>query len=51
MEFNWHVVVAIVVGVYEVIARTIPTVKTWSILGKVIELLSWASNLFDRKKK
>ena len=30
-------VTAILAGVYEVLSRVIPTSKTWSIIGKVLE--------------
>ena len=50
-SLSWKVIVAIIAGIYEVIARCIPTVKNWSILGKVIEVLLWISERFNRKKK
>lgn len=45
------VILAILAGCYEVISRLIPTSATFSIVGKVLEVLTWLSNLFDRKKK
>jgi len=47
---HWHTVAAVVVGVYETIVRIIPTVGSYSIIGKIISLLSLISNTFDRKK-
>jgi hypothetical protein len=43
-------ILAILAGCYEVISRLIPTSAGWSIIGKVLEVLTWLSNLFDRKK-
>ncbi len=48
---NWQIVLAIVLGIYEVLARVIPTVGTWSILGKIIALLKWISDNLDNRKK
>jgi len=45
------VITAILAGVYEVLSRIIPTSKTWSIIGKALEVLTFLSNVFDRKKK
>jgi hypothetical protein len=47
---NWHIIAGVVVGVYETIVRIIPTVGSYSIIGKIISLLSLISNTFDRKK-
>ena len=43
-------VTAVAVGIYEVISRVVPTSKTWSIIGKVLEALSFLSNSLDRRK-
>ena len=43
-------VTAILAGVYEVLSRVIPTSKTWSIIGKVLEGLTFLSNSLDRRK-
>ena len=45
------VILAILAGCYEVISRLVPTSSTWSIVGKILEVVTWLSNLFDRKKK
>jgi hypothetical protein len=47
---NWHIIVAIVIGVYEVLVRAIPTVGNYSILAKVIDILQWLSDHFNNKK-
>lgn len=47
---HWHTVAAAVVGVYEAVVRIIPTVGSYSIVGKIISLLSLISETFDRKK-
>jgi hypothetical protein len=51
MEITWHVIVAIIVGLYEVIVRAVPTVANYSVIGKVIEILAWVSNFLNKKKK
>lgn len=48
---NWQLIVAIIIGVYEVIARLIPTVGDWSILSKIIALLRWISDGLNNRKK
>jgi hypothetical protein len=45
------IILAILAGCYEVISRLVPTSKTWSIIGKILEVITWLSNLFDRKRK
>lgn len=49
---NWTLplILAILAGCYEVISRLIPTSATWSIIGKILEVVTWLSNLLDRKK-
>lgn len=42
--------VAIIVGVWEVVSRVIPSVSKWGVIGKVIDILAWVSNYLDRKK-
>lgn len=48
---NWHAIVAIIIGVYEVIARIIPTVGDVSVLGKIIMFLKWISDNLNNFKK
>ena len=50
-KLTWHLVVALLAGVYEVVSRIIPTVKNYSFIEKVIEILLWVSNFLNRKKK
>ena len=50
LQLSITLVLSILVAVYEAISRLIPTSKTWSIIGKILEVLTWLSNLFDRKK-
>ena len=51
LSTNWHTLVAIIIGIYEVIARIIPTVGDISILGKIIALLKWISDNLNNFKK
>lgn len=47
----WAIIVPIIAGLYEVIVRIIPTVKNYSVIGKIIEILLWLSNFLNNKKK
>jgi|WetSurMetagenome_2_1015567.scaffolds.fasta_scaffold42475_7 hypothetical protein len=47
---HWHIVTGVVIGVYETVVRIIPTVGSYSIIAKIINLLSLISSSFDRKK-
>lgn len=51
LQIGLPLILAILAGCYEVISRLIPTTATWSIIGKVLEVLTWLSKLFDRKRK
>jgi hypothetical protein len=51
VQLTLPLILAILAGCYEVISRLIPTTATWSIIGKVLEVLTWLSKLFDRKRK
>ena len=48
---NWHLVVGIILGVYEVIIRLIPTVKNYSLLGIIVNLLQWLNDNLNVTKK
>lgn len=40
-----------VVGVYEILARLIPSVKDWTILGNIINFLKLISDTLNNKRK
>jgi len=48
---NWQIVIAIIVGLYEVIVRIIPTVGNKSLLKIIIDLLKWLSDHLNISKK
>jgi hypothetical protein len=48
---NWQLLIAVVVGIYEVVVRIIPTVGDITILGKIIAFLKWISDNLNRRKK
>lgn len=48
---HWHVIVAIILGLYEVIVRIIPTVGNISLLNIVIQLLTWLNTHLNVTKK
>jgi len=43
-------IVALIAGIYEVIARVIPTVGNYSWLAKIIDILVWISDFLNRRK-
>jgi len=48
---NLGIIIALVLGIYEVIARLVPTVTNWSVLNFIIRLFSWISESLNVKKK
>jgi len=48
---HWHVIVAIILGLYEVIVRIIPTVGNISLLHLIITVLQWLSDHLNVTKK
>jgi len=50
LSITLPLILSILAACYEAISRIIPTRKGWSIIGKILEVLTWLSNLFDRKK-
>ena len=44
-------IVAIALGVYEVVARVIPSVNDWSVLGNIIKFLRVISDWLNNLKK
>ena len=48
---HWQELIAIIIGIYEVIARLIPTVGNISLIAKIIALLKWLSDNLNRTKK
>lgn len=47
---NWQNIVALILGIYEVIARTVPTVQNVSIIHKLIKVLEFISAYLNVKK-
>lgn len=45
------VVVSVIAGVYEVVVRVIPTVKNYSFIGKIINVLKVLSDYLNITKK
>lgn len=43
-------IVLAIIGIYEVIARLIPTVADWSILGNIIRFLKMISDYLNNVK-
>lgn len=51
VKFTWHLIVALLAAIYEVVVRLIPTVGNYSWIAKVIDILKWISDYLNRKKK
>jgi hypothetical protein len=47
---NAGTIITTALGIYEVIARAIPTVKDITIVGNVIKVLNTLSDLLNKKK-
>lgn len=50
-QLTLPVILAILGACYEAVSRVIPTTRVWSIIGKLLELLTWLSSKLDRKRK
>lgn len=48
---NYEIWIAVLLSIYEILSRVIPTNKVWSIIGKIIQILKAISDALDRKKK
>lgn len=44
------IILAILTGIWEVVGRIIPSVGQITVIGKVLDILSWISNFLNRKK-
>lgn len=45
------IIISVVYGIYTVLARVIPTSKTWCTIGLVINAAKGISDALDNKKK
>lgn len=45
------IIISIIVGVYEVFVRFVPTVSDWSVLGTIMRILLYISNALNSKKE
>jgi len=43
-------ILAFIVGIWEVVIRLIPTAGQYAVIGKIIDILAWLSNFLNRKK-
>jgi hypothetical protein len=48
---HWHLILGIILGIYEVVVRVIPTVANISILNIIVQLLSWLNEHLNATKK
>jgi hypothetical protein len=51
IKISLSLILAFIVGIWEVIIRLIPTAGQYGIIGKIIEVLAWLSNFLNRKSK
>jgi hypothetical protein len=50
-HLTWKLIIPIVLGLYDVIVRFIPTVKDLSWLSWIVKLLNFLNEFLNRKKK
>jgi len=43
-------VLGLIVGLYELVVRLIPTAGNYSLINKIIDILKWLSDFLNRKK-
>lgn len=43
-------VLGLIVGLYELVVRLIPSVGNYSLINKIIDILKWISEFLNRKK-
>lgn len=48
---NWKDIVALIIGIYEVIVRIYPTTKNLSLIGKLLQILKYISDYLNVEKK
>ncbi|GEM_PF-4453696 len=48
---NLEIYLGVAIGIYEVLSRIVPTNKTWSIIGNVLNIAKKLSDSIDKKKK
>lgn len=48
---HWHLIIGIIVGIYELFVRLIPTVANLSLIKIIIDLLKWLSDNLNVTKK
>lgn len=48
---NWVSIISIILGIYEVLVRAIPSIGNNSAIHKVFEFLKWLSGILNVKKK
>lgn len=47
---NATIIVAVLIGIIEVVARVVPSVGMWAPLGMIIKVLNFISELLNKKK-
>lgn len=50
VKITLPLILAFIVGIWEVVIRLVPTAGQWGVVGKIIEILAWLSNFLNRKK-
>ena len=48
---HWHTGAGLLIGLYELVVRFIPTVGNYSVIGKIIDILKWLSDNLNKTKK
>jgi hypothetical protein len=48
---HWHIAISLIVGLYELVVRLMPTVGNYSLLKIIVDLLKWLSDHLNVTKK
>lgn len=51
INITWYVVLLLIIGLYEVVVRVIPSFAKFAIIGLIIDILKLISDYLKRKKK
>ena len=51
LKLSWTIIIPIILGIYDVLARIIPTVNDWSWLSWIVKFLNFLNEFFNRKKR
>ena len=51
IKITWQLIVVVLTSIYEALSRILPGSTHWSIIGRVLQFLTWLSELLNNKKR